>query len=209
MYIGHRRGLIRTVFSLASFGISILLAVYLYPLVAEWLRTTPIFTALKGYIIRTMGLEDVVYAHTVEVIANLPIPDLLRRSLMLHNTPNMFELLNVYTIEEYIAGFFAGMAINIIAMVLVFIIVRMVLGILSSMLDIVGRLPVIRHFNRGGGLILGLVQGVVIVWIGLAIINLFFLDPTRPELVRLLEESLIAGWVYEHNPIMVMLASIR
>lgn len=210
MYLGYRRGFIRTVFSLVSFALSIILAAYLYPIVAEWLRGTPVFTALKGYIIRTMGLEEVVHIHTIELIGSLPVPDLLRRSLLTHyDRPNMFELLNVYTIEEYIAGFFAGMAINIIAMALVFIIVRLILGVISGMLDVVGRLPVIRTFNRGGGLILGLVQGVIIIWIGLALMNLFFLDPTQPELMRLLEESLVAGWIYEHNPIMTMLANIR
>ena len=209
MYIGYRRGLIRTVFSLVSFALSILLSIYLYPIVAEWLRATPVFTALKGYIMRTMGLEEVVQGHTVELIATLPLPDLVRRSLEHHNTPNMFELLNVHSIEEYIAGFFAGMAVNIIAMILVFIIVRIILGVLSGMLDVVGRLPVIRTFNRGGGLLLGLIQGVVIVWIGLAIMNLFFLDPTNTELVRLLDQSLLAGFIYENNPIMAILTNIR
>ena len=210
MYIGYRRGLIRTIFSLGSFALSIILAGYFYPVVAEWLRGTAVYTALKEYIMRTMGLEEVVQGHAVEVIASLPVPELLRRSLLVHyDRPSIFELLNVRTIEEYIAGFFAGMAINIIAMVLVFIIVRLVLGVLSRMLDVVSMLPIIRQFNRGGGLILGILQGVIVIWIGLALMNLFFLDPTRPELVRLLDESLIAGWIYEYNPIMAMLANIR
>jgi len=209
MYIGYRRGLIRTVFSLGSFVVAILLASYLYPIVAEWIRTTPVFTGLKDYIIRTMGFEDVVQVHAEEVIASLSLPDLLQRSLLEHNTPNIFELLNAHTIEEYIAGFFAGMAINIIAMVLVFIVVKLILGLLAGALDLVARLPVIKQFNRGGGLLLGLGQGIILIWLGLALINLFFLDPTTPELARLLEESLIAGWIYEHNPIMMMLANIR
>ena len=210
MYLGYRRGLIRTLFNLVSFALSILLSIYLYPIVAEWLRSTPIYRALKDYIIRTMDLGSVIHMHAAELISSLPLPELLRRSLLVHHdTPNMFELLNVSTIEEYIAGFFAGMALNIIAMVLVFIIVRLILGLVSGMIDVVGRLPVIRHFNRGGGLILGVIQGVIIIWLGLAVINLFFLDPTRPELVRLLNESLLAGWIYENNPIMSMLANIR
>jgi len=193
---------------MVSFALSIVLSIYLFPIVAEWIRNTPAYTALKEYIIRTMGLEEVVQAHGVELIASLPLPDLIRNSLMEHNTPNIFRLLNVYTIEEYIAGFFAGMAINIIAMILVFISVRLILGLLAGVLDLVSRLPVIRTFNRGGGLIFGVIQGVFIVWLGLAIINLFFLNPTTPELVRILDESLIAGWIYEYNPIMAILTNI-
>lgn len=210
MFIGYQRGLIRTVFSLVSFVLAIMLTVYLYPIVAELLRQTPIYTGLKDYIIRTMGLEDVVYAHGVETIGSLPLPDILQQTLMRHfNTPSMFDLLGVRTIEEFIAGYFAGFAINIIAMVLVFIIVRLILGLISGVLDIVGRLPVIRTFNKGGGILCGLAQGVIVVWIGLVVMNLFFLDPTTPELQRMLNESLVANWIYENNPIMAMLANIR
>jgi len=48
---------------------------------------------------------------------------------------------------------------------------------------------------------------MVIVWLGLAVINIFFLDPTRPELMNLLEASLLAGLIYEHNPFMAILTS--
>ena len=207
MYIGYRRGLVGAIFRLLSFVLSIILAIYLYPIVADWMRTTPVYTGLRDYIIRTMGLEDVVLTHATDLIATLPVPELLRRAL-LQQSPEIYGTLGIYTIEQHIASFFAGMAINIISMILVFILVRMILGIVANMLDIVGRLPIVRYFNRGGGLVLGLVQGVIVIWIGLAVINLFFLDPTRPELVRLLNESLLAGWIYEHNPIMAMLANI-
>ena len=76
------------------------------------------------------------------------------------------------------------------------------MSVLSNMLDIVGRLPVIRSFNRAGGLAAGLLQGVLIIWIGMALVNLFFLNPTRPELQEQLNESLVAIWFYENNPIM-------
>ncbi|MCL2400201.1 MAG: CvpA family protein [Defluviitaleaceae bacterium] len=208
MYMGYRRGLIRTVFNLVSFALAIILSVYLFPIVANWLRGTALFTGLKDYIIRTMGLEDAVQTHSAELISTLPIPDILRRNLIENNNPNMFELLNVQTIEEYIASYFAGLAINIISIILVFIAVRLILGLISGVLNIVGKLPIIKQFNHGGGLLLGILQGVIVVWVGLTIINLFFLDPTAPGLQVMLDESLVAGWFYENNPIMHMIASI-
>ena len=202
MYMGYRRGLIRTAFGLVSFIVAIILAGRLYPIVAGWLRTTPLFTELKGYITRTMGMEELIEGHTADLIGSLPVPEILRRSLERHNTPSMFELLNVHTIEEYIAGYFANMAINILSVVLVFILVRIIMNILSNMLDIVGHLPIIRSFNRVGGLGVGLVRGVLLVWIGLAVMSLFFINPTNPGLQYQLEASLVAGWIYENNPIL-------
>jgi len=209
MYLGYRRGLLNMVYSLGSFVLAIFLAIYLFPIVAEWLMTTPVYTALKDYIIRTMGLEDMIYGTATEFIAGLPLPDMISRYLLRNSTPEMFERLNVSSIEQFVAAYFARMAINIIALVLVFILVRLLLGFISKLFDLVGRLPVIKHFNRGGGLLFGLVQGLLIVWIGLAIMILFFLDPTGPELRQMLDDSLIVGWIYEHNPIMAILANIR
>lgn len=175
-----------------------------------WLREeTPVYTGLKDYIIRNMGLEGVVREHTYDLIRTLPLPDLLIRSLLQYDTPNMYELLDIQTIEEYIASYFAGLAVNIISVIVVFIVVWLIMRIITSMLDLVGRLPVIRVFNHGGGLIFGFLQGILIVWIGLIIINLFFLDPNRPEAYSLLNESLFAGIIYEYNPIMRILASIN
>ena len=209
VFLGYWRGMIRMVFGLFSFGLSVILAIRFYPVVAEWLRTTQVYFALKDYIIRTMNLESAVNLHAEELIMTLPLPGLLVGSMLEHHTPNMFNLLQVQTIEEFIAGFFAGMAINIITMFLIFVIIRLFLGLLSGLLDIVGRLPVIRTFNHGGGLILGAIQGVVVIWIGLSVLNLFFLNPTEPGLSQLLNNSLIAGWVYENNPIMILLAMIQ
>ena len=208
MYLGYRRGLIRTVFTLFSYVLAISLAIYLFPIVADWLMEMPLYTALKDYIIRTMNLGDVVQYQSEDLIANLPLPDIIRSFLHEHNTPNVFELLNVHTIEEYIAAYFARMAINIIAKVAVFLIVKFTLSLLSGLLDLVSRLPIIKQFNQIGGMLAGFLLGLIIVWIGLAVMILFFLDPTGPELMIMLDNSLVVGWVYENNPILQMLGNI-
>ena len=209
MYLGYRRGLIRTVFSLVSYVLAISLAIYLFPIVADWLTEMPVYTALKDYIVRTMNLGDIVQYQSEEVITQLPIPEIIRNFLYEHNTPSIHNLLNVDTIEEYIAAYFARMAINIIAKIAVFIIVKFTLSLLSGVLDLASRLPVIKQFNQLGGMLIGFLLGLLIVWIGLAVMILFFLDPTGPELMLMLENSLIVGWVYENNPILQILGSIE
>ena len=101
MYLGYRRGLLRMIFSLISFILAILLASYLFPIVAEWMMETPVYYALKDYIVRTMGLEDMVQAHSGEIITSLPLPDIILNFLYQHNTPNAFEILNVSTKTGY------------------------------------------------------------------------------------------------------------
>jgi uncharacterized membrane protein required for colicin V production len=211
MFMGYRRGLLLTVFGLLSFVVSIALAGTLYPYVAEWLRATPLYTELQGYIVRTMDLGRFTGGQASflpEDISKLPIPDILRSALAENYNLETLDFLDVSNIEDYIGGFIAGVGINILSMLLVFLAAMVVMKLVSGLLNVVGRLPVIKTFNRAGGLLIGIAQGLIIVWVCLAAFSLFFLNPTQPQFYTMLEGSVITRWLYENNPLMRLLAGI-
>jgi hypothetical protein len=150
-----------------------------------------------------MGLRDFFQEHTTrqttELIQDLPLPGALRDLLLTNNTPDIYELLSVQTVEEYIGGFIANMAINIMSMVLVFILVWLLLRIVGNILNIIGRLPVINTLNRLGGLGVGFVLGMLVVWLGLTIVGVLFATPANPQVNEWLDGSMIARWLYENN----------
>ncbi|MCL2841307.1 MAG: CvpA family protein [Defluviitaleaceae bacterium] len=200
-FAGYRRGLIRTVYRLASFFIAMFLANYLHGPVARMLRGTALFTTIQESISSTLNLERVVVDHTAarqsEVIDSLPVPDSLREMLHNFNTPDMFELLQVSTIDDYISGFFANMVINIVAMVAVFFLVLIMLSIAGVALDIVSKLPVINSFNNGGGLIVGLALGGILAWICIVVMTLIFATTTDPLIYALMNGSFVVQFVLE------------
>ena len=209
LYIGWKRGLILTLYRLVSIVVAIFLASRLFPIVAQWLRETPLYSGLKSYIINAMGMEYAVNEQATrvysDVLANLPLPEVFRSNLA-GITPDAYALLNISTIEAHIGSYLAGIAINILSITLVFLIVLFLMRLLAGALDIVGRLPVIRTFNKLGGLAVGLLKGVIIVWVGMTLMSLFFINPARPELLELLEASTVAYWFYANNIILNMLA---
>lgn len=205
-FTGYRRGLIMTVFRLVSFFISILLANRLYPYVSQWLRKTPLYGALSDMVINSLGLRAFFETQTantqaemLSLLESLPLPDVLRGALLNYNTPDIYELLNVRTMEEYVGGYFANIALNILSMIAVFILVWLLMRVLGSALNIIGRLPVIKTFNRAGGLAAGFVMGLLLVWVGFMLINLLFVNSSYPGLVEQLNTSLFARWLYENN----------
>lgn len=211
--LGYRRGLIRTVFGLGSFVVSILLANRLYPYVSRFLRGTALYDSLKDAVIHSMNLRAVFTAHTAqtqtELINSLPIPDTFRDALYAYNTPDMYELLNVSTIEDYIGGYFANIALNIISMAVVFVLVWVLMKLIGNALDIIGRLPVINTFNRAGGLAAGIAMGVLLVWAGFALMNLLFVNPSHPEIFAMLNTSAAAKWLYGNNLLVPLLTKIQ
>lgn len=208
-FSGYRRGLIRTVYRLASFVLAGILANVFYPYVARFLRGTAIFDAIQGGIKTRLNLGEFVAEYAAghqEIIDTLPIPAGLRGLLNTQFDENVHGILRVDTIEEYVSAFFSNIAINGIALVLVFLLVFIGLSIVGKLLDIVGKLPVIRTFNNYGGLAVGILLGVGITWISIVAMSMFFATSANPGMYDLLQNSAIAGRIM--NSMMPRLVSV-
>ena len=195
---GYRRGLLRTVYGLVSFVLALALAGFLYQPVAAFLRGTPLFPALSRVVSSTLDLDSFsAYAEAAgyQLIDVLPLPSVLIDILHVNNNAVMYRMLNGNTLEEYISGFLANMAILAISILAVFILVLIILSIAGAALDVVGRLPIIRSFNDYGGLIVGTVFGIAIAGLTLFMMNLLFNTGANPGVSNLLQGSFIANWV--------------
>jgi len=194
--MGYKRGLIRTVYRLVSFFIAIFLANLFYPYVARFLRGTNLFTGIQNRVQAQLGLGDFVTEHAAnrqtEIIDSLPLPASLRDFLQTRFNPDIHGLLRVDTVEEYISAFFADIAINGIALFVVFLMVLFALSIIGGFLDIVGRLPIIRTFNNLGGLVVGIALGVGIAWLGLAVMSMLFVGGANSDVYEMVQGSLFA-----------------
>ena len=198
-FAGYRRGLIRTVYRLASFFVAIFLAWQLYPHAANFLRGTVLFTWIRDGIIRGMNLETFFNEHATaqgtEMIEQLPLPDMLRTLLLNHIPDNMFDVLNVAAIEDYIASFFAGITINTIAILLMFTLISIVLAIVGAALDIISYLPVINTFNKAGGLALGAIMGVILAWVVILFMTVILAAGSHDGIFELLDGSFLASFM--------------
>ena len=199
---GYHKGLIRAVYRLVSFFVAIIVARQLYPYVARGLRQTELFPTIQGGIAHAMNLEGFIADQTAtrgaDLIDSLPLPGILQSLLHSYNTPNMFEILQVVTVEEYISGFFANMVINGIAILGVFLLTMLALTFIGYALDIVSKLPVIRTLNHIGGFVFGMAMSAVIIWLALVLVALFVVT-ANPMVSEMVESSRIAQWLFERT----------
>ncbi|MCL2572288.1 MAG: CvpA family protein [Defluviitaleaceae bacterium] len=209
-FIGFRKGLVRTLYRFVSFALAIFLATRLQPVVARWLRDSFIYVNIRERIAGATNMEGVFreYApspgisdvmRSSNMINALPVPQSMRESIYNANTPDMFELLRVSTIEDFIAGFFANIVINVISLLVVFILVLLILHFVGKALKIVDMIPVVNSFNRGGGLIAGVLIGAGVVWIGLFIVIMFFSSGINETFYGLLQGSVLTRWLINNG----------
>jgi len=199
-FVGYRRGLIRGIYRIISFAIAIAFAYMLFPYAARALRRTPLFSSIQERVAYAINLDGFfnsqVATYGAALIDSLQLPPIFHSLLHSNNTPAMFELLRVSTMEEYITGFFASMAINALSIIMVFILTLIVLNIVSYGLNLFDRIPVIRTLNRIGGFIFGLVFGVLLVWVGVFVAT-FFIVGINSEIMEFLDQSIIVSWLLD------------
>lgn len=189
--IGAKRGLVKSVIGILSFAASIALAWILYPVIAE--------------ILESVGVKSVIY----EAIYNNIIS-----AINEGQSPDTFPQIIRYAVEsgeaaisQSVANSVAVTAINLIAFILVLVVSKIIIFMASKILIKISNISIIGFFNRILGGIFGAIQGVLIVYILLTAI--YALSPLRenPAIGEGIENSKIAGMMYQNNPITEMIES--
>lgn len=92
--------------------------------------------------------------------------------------------------------------------IIVFFIVKIILNVLSNALNIISKLPVLKQFNRVLGMVVGLIKGILILYIIFALLTpvLPLLKSTNP-VISALENSRFAVNFYRYNIITELLKS--
>lgn len=203
-WIAYKRGFILSLFKLVSSIITIFLSYRLYPIVSAFLRNfTPLYENIKNKIAPSILSQSTAQTNTLvgqsAFINDLKVPGFLKSALIENNNPEVYKILNVDGLKEYIAGYIANICINIIALILVFLVVTIGLRIIIGILDVISKLPVVNSFNNLLGFIFGLISGLLNIWFLFIILFVFQTNPLFEKAFILLEESLIAGILYEYN----------
>lgn len=203
-WIAYRRGLILSLFKVLSSILSIFLSYKIYPIVSSFLRnSTSLFEKLKDKIDPTVlipkGAEVNTLGGQTTLINQLEVPKFLKSALVENNNPEIYNILHVDGLREYIVGYIANICINIISMIIVLIVVRIGLRIIIEILDIFSKLPILNSINGIFGFLFGLVSGLLQIWIAFIILFLFQANPFFEKIFLLLAESSYAKILYEYN----------
>jgi uncharacterized membrane protein required for colicin V production len=100
------------------------------------------------------------------------------------------------------------MAASTLSWLLIFLVVKFVIRIIKKIVTaVLDKIPLVGSLNHLLGLVLGIAQGLLIVWTFLAVIS--FLSTSSPELIikilQPMEDTILAKELYQNNPIAELL----
>ncbi|TCK86721.1 colicin V production protein [Natranaerovirga hydrolytica] len=210
----YRRGFILSLFSLVSLLLTILLTVQLYPVGSRLIsQHTNIYESFQSSISNTLNLEEQLSgSQTLEeqtsLINNLPLPSTIRESLLVNNNREVYDILQVNRLEDYISGYIARIAINILSFIIIFLIVYIGLRILIRTLDIISKLPVLNSVNKLLGIGFGLILGLIKVWFVFIIITFFSTNGLVMIVFEKINESSFASALYNNNVLLKIILDL-
>ena len=159
VFFGYKKGLTKCVIKILSFIIAIAVAAILFKPVSNIIiDNTQIDETIKQSVVNIVK-EDVKENGEVKEDTDLPktMVEYINKSVetAVQDTKE--------TIVENAANAIAVTSINVGVAILLFIIVRVLLIFVSALSKIITDLPIIKQFDKTGGLLYGLVKSLVII----------------------------------------------
>lgn len=193
-WIGKKIGLIRIVFSLFSFLITLLISVWISPKINDILKNNETFYQ-KTYqkVEEMLSLDEKESDNEDEMIDKLPLPGSIRDNLKENKAKQEAN------IKSYIITQVTGIVINALAFILTYVAVFAGLWILSFAIKIVSKLPIIHQINKLAGFVVGGMQGLFIVWLLLLLLTVFGGSEISQSAFKQIEESSFLSFIYDKN----------
>lgn len=211
-FIASRKGFIRAAYQMGSFVVSLIVSIVTYPIISYILKWTPLYENIKLWSVNSISSMEIVGGlqaqNSLIREATKWLPDFMVDQIVQNNNPEVYGLMKVNSLVEYIGTYIADLSINAIALVSIWILVRITLGLIMRTLDLFTKLSLLNFTNKIAGFILGVVKGVCIIWLIDLVIPILSIMPEFEGITVLLENSILGQWLYNNNLILSYLNQI-
>ncbi len=207
-----RKGFIRAALGFLPMLAALIGSKFISPYVGRFLRETFLFEKMSGSIQNSMGLDTAIregaMATQTEIIEGMPLPDFLKEALLENNNPVIYQLLDVDSLKEYMAGFLANVCMNVLSVTLAFVLIYIGVTVVLNALHLFSKLPVLNFFNRFSGFLVGGTKGLFFVWIGCMVLTFFQCSAKLNGVFTAMEQTYVANTLYENNILLYLILTI-
>ncbi|MDD6405497.1 MAG: CvpA family protein [Clostridiales bacterium] len=215
--IGYKRGLIKSAVSAIGLLGAIVLANVLNPYINTFIvQHTGIRQEVKSRIETGIGLTEndktlSVYEEE-DYLEHLQLPELVKNYIRSNdkkiaaNETN--ESLHARDYVSYIINYMTDMVVRGITFGLTLIIIGLILIIALSLSEILSCIPILSGLDKAGGVVFGLAQALIIIWICMIVTTLFSAFKWALGCMNMIEESAILRYVYDKNIFLKLVVDI-
>lgn len=195
IFFGYKKGLTKCVIKILSFVIALIVAAILFKPVSNFvIKNTQIDDNIKEAVMNIVK-DDVQEDGKVKEDTNLP------QSMVNYMNESIEKAVAEAktNVVEIAAENISITAVNVGVAILLFIVIRIALIFVSALSSIITDLPIIKQFDKAGGILYGLLKALIIIFVLLALIS--FISPMIEQtgIIIAINKSFIGSLLYDHN----------
>lgn len=198
--IGHARGFVKMLLAIFSLALTLFLAVIISPAISEALQKTELYNSVYE------GAYEYVNEKVVQSAANsmdgimeeLQLPDALKDYI---SSQEAVKNAGGNLVAE-VAGRITKVIFDALVFLVTFIAALVIVKLIFAALNIMTHLPLIHGVNQIAGLIVGIAEGLIFVWIFFVVLGLMGSSEFALDMYQQINESSVLTFLYENNIIM-------
>lgn len=208
--IGYKKGFVKIAYGLVATIVTLFLVSVLAPHVQTILvEKTPLYEKVEAVCVETIKgkIEATVNETGASVSAALEQSGIKLPEALVDVVENIGEENTQATeVAQKIGSALAEWLMLMISFVLTYIVVVILLKILEKVLNIATRLPVLKGTNKTLGVVMGLGQGVIDLWLAALMLSTMCTTEVGMQLIVLVNENFFLKFIYDHNGILYLMS---
>ena len=200
-FLGYRKGLIGVAFKIASFIIAIIITLILFKPISNFIiNNTEFAQTIENTIVQKLSTAEIENGQIKQENSNLPEVIVNYINVGLQDTVNEAK----DSIVKIVARNLAETIIDIIVIIGLFIITRLLLLFAKAILEAISEIPIIKQFNKAGGILYGILRGLLLIYLTLAIISLLLPMLDKTAILNIINNSILTKILYNNNIILMI-----
>ena len=213
---GYQRGFIREIVSFFFVFLAIAAAWAINPYVNEFfMENTPVYEKIQESCERFVasareeeasGADDTGTSAEEEkdqdqksFIESLGLPGALNQGMEANNRDEVYSYLAVDTFGDYVSGYLARTIVNGLSFLASYILASVILRFGTYILNLIAQLPLLHGANKLTGALVGLVKGILFVWIGFLILTILCSTEAGKTGLALIEQDPFLSVLYRYD----------
>lgn len=211
--VGWAQGMLRLVISVAGLIASIAISLYGAPYVSGYLQEhtqidDKMAASISSQLAYSDGGEEVTRGIQIAAINALPLPESVKSSILNNNNSEMYQLLEVSGVYDYIAMSIAVVILNGVVFLAMLILCRIVFMILGHRSKNLTKIPIVRSLDKIGGGVLGGIRGVLWLCVFFLLLSITSTFQWSSEIIRQISEVRILKFLYDNNVLVELVSDL-
>jgi uncharacterized membrane protein required for colicin V production len=192
--LGYKRGLAGCLIKVLAFFIALAISIVLFkPAAAIVTGTTQIDENIQTSIVEVFEKDEEANKENEKEENKSPIMEYIADKAEDATEEKKKEIVNNTAKDISIK------IIDVLCFIAIFVVARILLGFIKILADLITKLPIIKQCDKIGGVIYGILQSFVIVFIALALITFISTMTSNYEVLELVNKSYIGSILNSNN----------